>query len=127
MQSTIWLLALSRQLFAMKTGALPSGFIMKTVPAKTIANWIINKKVDINKVSPEELVKMIQAKSQTASVSEKELEEIIVKVLTANPKAVADYKAGKESAIMFLLGQVMRETEGKADPVSVRKLLAKII
>ena len=36
-------------------------------------------------------------------------------VIEANPKAVADYRAGKAEAVKFLVGQVMRETRGRAD------------
>lgn len=53
------------------------------------------------------------------------LEEAIKKVITANEGPVADYKAGKENAIQFLLGQVMKETQGKANPQTVIELLKK--
>ena len=95
----------------------------KTIPAKTVANWIINKKADISKLSPEGLVNLIQAKTQKLPMSEKDLEEVINKVLAVNSKAVVDYKAGKESAIMFLLGQVMRQSHGRADATTTRKIL----
>src|SRR3989338_2963624 len=95
----------------------------KTIPAKTVANWIINKKADISKLSPEGLVNLIQAKTQKLPMSEKDLEEVINKVLAVNSKAVVDYKAGKESAIMFLLGQVMRQSHGRADATTTRNIL----
>jgi aspartyl-tRNA(Asn)/glutamyl-tRNA(Gln) amidotransferase subunit B len=44
-------------------------------------------------------------------------------VIAANPKVVADYKGGKANAIMFLVGQVMKETRGKAKPDLVRDIL----
>ena len=40
-------------------------------------------------------------------------------VFAQNPKSVADYHAGKEKALGFLVGQVMRELKGKADPQTV--------
>jgi len=40
---------------------------------------------------------------------------------------VADFKAGKAAALQFLLGQVMRETKGKANPQIVEKLLEKLL
>ncbi|MGI6225389.1 MAG: Asp-tRNA(Asn)/Glu-tRNA(Gln) amidotransferase subunit GatB [Peptococcales bacterium] len=52
-----------------------------------------------------------------------ELSNIVEKVITANPKSVEDYKAGKEKAIGFLVGQVMKETKGQANPGIVNKLL----
>ncbi len=52
-----------------------------------------------------------------------ELSDIIAKSIAANPKAVADYQAGKETAVKFLMGQVMRETRGRAKPDLVQQLL----
>ncbi len=54
-----------------------------------------------------------------------ELEGIIIKVIEDNPKSVSDYNAGKTKAIGFLIGQVMKETKGKADPELVKKLLTE--
>jgi aspartyl-tRNA(Asn)/glutamyl-tRNA(Gln) amidotransferase subunit B len=51
------------------------------------------------------------------------LGSVIDKVIEANGKSVSDYKAGKESALMFLVGQTMKESKGKANPVLVQKLL----
>jgi aspartyl-tRNA(Asn)/glutamyl-tRNA(Gln) amidotransferase subunit B len=48
-------------------------------------------------------------------------------VIDQNPKAVEDYIGGKESAIGFLLGQVMRATKGTADANTVRELLKEIL
>lgn len=54
---------------------------------------------------------------------EGELVGIIEKVLSENPKSIEDYKAGKENAIKFLMGQVMKNSQGKANPQVVMKLL----
>jgi aspartyl-tRNA(Asn)/glutamyl-tRNA(Gln) amidotransferase subunit B len=51
------------------------------------------------------------------------LEKIIAEVLAANPKSVSDYQAGKESAIGFLVDQVMKATKGQANPGLVNKIL----
>jgi len=53
----------------------------------------------------------------------KEIEEVTSQVITANTQAVADYKAGKEQALKFLVGQVMRATRGRANPKLVNELL----
>ena len=53
------------------------------------------------------------------------IEEIIKNVIAANPQSVADYKAGKKKAIGFLVGQVMKETKGRANPGVVNQLLVK--
>jgi aspartyl-tRNA(Asn)/glutamyl-tRNA(Gln) amidotransferase subunit B len=54
-----------------------------------------------------------------------ELESAITKILDANPKDVQDYLGGKEKAIGFFVGQIMRETKGKANPQIVNELLKK--
>lgn len=53
------------------------------------------------------------------------IEEIANRVIEANPRAVADYKAGKEQSLKFLVGQLMKETRGRADPNLAGELLKK--
>ncbi|HIW33776.1 MAG TPA: Asp-tRNA(Asn)/Glu-tRNA(Gln) amidotransferase subunit GatB [Candidatus Paenibacillus intestinavium] len=48
---------------------------------------------------------------------------IVDAVLERNPQSIEDYRAGKEKAIGFLVGQLMKETKGKANPALVNKLL----
>jgi aspartyl-tRNA(Asn)/glutamyl-tRNA(Gln) amidotransferase subunit B len=52
-----------------------------------------------------------------------EIEAIIDRVLAANPQSIEDLKNGKERAFGFLVGQVMKETKGKASPQIVNELL----
>jgi len=52
-----------------------------------------------------------------------ELEPLIDRILAANPGQVASYKGGKQGLLGFFVGQVMKETEGKADPKVVNELL----
>jgi aspartyl-tRNA(Asn)/glutamyl-tRNA(Gln) amidotransferase subunit B len=85
------------------------------ISAKKAANYLINKKAVIGQLSPDEVVKELIASLAVATVSVDELEKIIDRVLHENEKAVADYKAGKEQSIMFLLGCVMRTLGKKVD------------
>lgn len=55
-----------------------------------------------------------------------ELQTVITAVVAKNPKAVADFKGGKQAAVGALIGQVMREIKG-ADPQSVRELLIQTL
>ena len=48
--------------------------------------------------------------------------EVVEKVLSNNPQSVADYKAGKDRALGFLVGQAMKETKGKANPQMLNKM-----
>jgi len=54
-----------------------------------------------------------------------ELEGAIVDVINSNTQAVFDYKAGKEAALKFLVGQVMRATKGRANPALAGEMLQK--
>lgn len=58
---------------------------------------------------------------------EGELKEIIQKIISANEAIVATYKGGKENALMSLVGQVMKETKGSANPNLVQKLLKELL
>ncbi len=52
-----------------------------------------------------------------------ELAPLVEKILEANPGQVAAYRGGKEGLLGFFVGQVMKETEGKADPRAVNELV----
>ncbi|MCM8793687.1 MAG: Asp-tRNA(Asn)/Glu-tRNA(Gln) amidotransferase GatCAB subunit B, partial [Candidatus Omnitrophica bacterium] len=58
-----------------------------------------------------------------SSVSD--IEKIVEEVIEANPGSVNAYLKGKENALMFLVGQVMKKTQGKAEPLKVQELLRK--
>lgn len=55
------------------------------------------------------------------------LKEIVEKIIDKNQQSVIDYKNGKDRALGFLVGQVMKETRGKANPQLVNKLVVEMI
>ncbi len=55
------------------------------------------------------------------------LKEIAQKMIDANPKVVADYKSGKENALMSLVGQMMKETKGSANPAIAKQILINLL
>ena len=55
------------------------------------------------------------------------LNDLVKKVLDTNPESIADYKAGKDRAIKYLMGQIMKESKGKANPVLVNELLIDML
>ena len=93
------------------------------VTPKQIANTIINKKIDTESVLPASLVKQLVEENKVESVDDSDLEKAVSEVLSENNKAVEDFKSGKESVIMFLLGQTMRKLGKKVD---TQMVLAKI-
>jgi len=69
---------------------------------------------------PEAIVEARGLKQVTDSGA---IEAIVAQVIDANPKAVEDYRGGKDSAVKFLVGQVMRETRGRTDPNSAAEMI----
>ena len=100
---------------------------VKTIDTKMVvqvAKDLVNKKVDYLKVTPADYIK---SKSVTKITDESVLGPIIEKILTDNPTVVADYKAGKQNALGFFVGAVMRATSGQADAASINKLLKSLL
>ncbi|MDR7074316.1 Asp-tRNA(Asn)/Glu-tRNA(Gln) amidotransferase subunit GatB [Fictibacillus barbaricus] len=85
--------------------------------AKTVFKELIENGGDAEKIVKEK--GLVQISDEGA------IREIVVKILDANEQSVADYKDGKEKAIGFLVGQVMKETKGKANPPLVNKLIVE--
>ena len=53
---------------------------------------------------------------------ESAIKEVVNKILETNPQSIVDYKAGKDRALGFLVGQAMKETKGKANPQMLNKM-----
>ncbi len=68
---------------------------------------------------------LVQEQGQTQISSAAEIIPLVDQVIAANPQAVKDFHSGKEPAIKFLVGQVMKVTKGRADPTLARELLQK--
>ena len=90
-----------------------------------IAKSVADDMITAPSKSPDAIVKEkpdYQPITDTSSI-----EPIVDKVIKANPDSITDYKSGKAKAFAFLVGQVMKETKGKADPALVNNLLKKKI
>ncbi len=68
---------------------------------------------------------IVQEKGLVQVTDESEIEKVIDEVIKANPGQLADYKAGKDKLFGFFVGQVMKESKGKANPAKVNELLKK--
>lgn len=75
-----------------------------------------------NDEDPETLMKKM---GTTLISDEKELMNVINEVLENNPQAIVDYKEGKDRAVGFLVGQIMKKTQGKANPALTNKLIVE--
>jgi len=87
--------------------------------AKTVLVEMFNTGVDPSSFVDDNNLRQMQDSS--------ELEKIVKEVVEKNPKAVADFKAGKQNSVQFLAGQVMSATRGTANPDKARELLLKIL
>ena len=72
--------------------------------------------------------------SDTLDIFEKEastnagnIQDIVKQIIDNNPKAVADYKGGKEATMGFLVGQVMQATKGSVNPNEARNILIELL
>ena len=70
---------------------------------------------------------IIETKGLVQIQDESLLEEIAKKVIDTNPDQVAAYKGGKDKLFGFFVGQVMKETQGKANPKSVNEILKELL
>ena len=69
--------------------------------------------------------KIVEEKGLKQQSDPKELEKIIDKVISDNPKNVEAYKSGKDKLFGFFVGQVMKQSNGKANPQLVNQILKK--
>ncbi len=87
--------------------------------AKEILEKLIEKPFSIKDYIKKHKIKTISAKS--------ELEKYCREAIKENPKAVEDYKAGKQEALNFITGQVMKKTKGQATPKEVNEIIKRLI
>jgi aspartyl-tRNA(Asn)/glutamyl-tRNA(Gln) amidotransferase subunit B len=92
-----------------------------------LANIIINKKISLN-IPIEEFVEKVVKLMTPKETDEKLLEQVFTEVIASYKKVVADYQSGKQNALMFLVGQVMKRMKGKADgKIIISKLKSRIL
>ncbi|MCM8782673.1 MAG: Asp-tRNA(Asn)/Glu-tRNA(Gln) amidotransferase GatCAB subunit B, partial [Candidatus Omnitrophica bacterium] len=104
---------LAQLLHAIENGAISS----------KMGKGLLKESIDTKK-RPSEI---INEKGVSQITDEQQIRDVIMKVLSLNPKAVEDYKGGREAALAFLIGKVMKETKGKANPGAVNNLLKALL
>ena len=103
-----------------------------TVTPETLVGLIKIKPTIGNSIAKEVFVEMantgkdaptiVREKDLTQMDDTSELNEIVIKIVEENPKAVEDYGLGKKNALAFLIGQTMKITKGKANPKILTEL-----
>ena len=92
--------------------------ILSSNGAQDLITLLITSDKEISDVSG-----FASQKGLSQNSNQDELSEIIVKILKDNEKAVEDFKAGEDKAIGFLVGQVMKASQGKANPGIAQKII----
>lgn len=109
------------------------------VTPENFAEFIkILDKGEINSANGQKLLKLMIEKGADPSqlmedhnlgqtMDEREVKEIVERLIRENPKQVEQYKSGKENVLMWFVGGVMKATEGKANPEHVKEIAKEII
>ena len=105
----------------------PEAFIelLQLILDKTISGKIAKEIIPIMIKEVKSPKSIVEEKGLVQISDSSELEGMILEVISNNPKAVEDYRAGKGNSIGFLVGQVMKASKGKANPALVNELLKK--
>ncbi len=86
-----------------------------------MAKEVLSEAID-TKTAPADIV----ARKGLSQISDSaKIEEVVRAVIAKEAKTVNDYRSGKKAALTFLVGQVMKETRGKANPAMVNEILKK--
>jgi aspartyl-tRNA(Asn)/glutamyl-tRNA(Gln) amidotransferase subunit B len=112
------------------------GFKAKVSPAKLVRLLSLNVAGTINTATMKSVLEdmfasggnaddIIEAKGLSQISDSAEVEKVAAKVIQSNPNAVADYRAGKEQSLKFLVGRMMKETQGRVNPGMAADLLKK--
>ncbi len=116
-QKTITDIIITPENFAELIGLLADGKINSSAGQKVLTMMYSGQGHDPSQI--------VDAEGLAQMDDDGALEAIVVAVLSANMKSVEDYRAGKDNALKFLMGQVMKETKGKANPQKATELLKK--
>lgn len=101
------------------------GEMIGLISKGTISSKIAKKVFEEMWQCPDSPEKIVKDKGLVQITDTKAIEEIVDKVIAENQKAVDDYKSGNKKAIGALVGQVMKQSKGKANPQTVNQILAQ--
>ncbi len=96
--------------------------MIELIEKGTISSAIGKKVLEELFENPKDPEIIIKEKGWIQISDEGAIREIVEKILADNPQSIADYKAGKDRALGFLVGQAMKQTKGKANPQMLNKM-----
>jgi len=103
------------------------GELVKLIDDGKISSAIAKKVLEEMFENPKSPNKIVEEKGWVQISDEGAIKEVVMKILDNNPQSIADFKAGKDRALGFLVGQAMKETKGKANPQLLNKLFKEEI
>ena len=98
------------------------GILVQLIDKGTISSSIAKKVLEEMFETAKNPEVIIKEKGLVQISDEGAIKEIVMKILEENPQSIIDYKAGRDRALGFLVGQAMKETKGKANPGLLNKL-----
>ena len=98
------------------------GKLVILIDKGTISSSIGKKVLEELFENPRDPEEIIKEKGWIQISDEGAIKEVVIKILEANPQSIADFKAGKDRALGFLVGQAMKETKGKANPKMLNEM-----
>ena len=97
--------------------------LIKLMEDKTLTSKNLKDILDDVLESKKSITEIMKDKGIENITDDKEIREVIKRIITENPDSVNDYKNGHDRAIKFLMGQVMKETKGKVNPQVAMEIL----
>jgi len=116
---------LDRRVDSIKISAQNFAKIVKYFSEGALNNLTAKKVLSLSITTNEDVDGIIKREKLIQVSDEDELSVFIEDIVCQNPKPAKEYLEGKSQAIMFLVGQVMKKTKGKANPKVVRQMLEK--
>lgn len=96
--------------------------LVELIDNGTISSKIGKKVLEELFENPKSPKKIIEEKGWIQISDENTIKKVVKEVLDNNPQSIADFKAGKDKALGFLVGQAMKETKGKANPKMLNEM-----
>ena len=96
--------------------------IEKGTISSSIGKKVVEELFECDSKNVKDPEKIIEEKGWIQISDETKIKEVVMQILEANPQSIADYKAGKDRALGFLVGQAMKATKGKANPQMLNKM-----
>ena len=103
------------------------GELVKLIDDGKISSAIAKKVLEEMFENPKSPNKIVEEKGWIQISDEGAIKDVVTKILDNNPQSIADFKAGKDKALGFLVGQAMKETKGKANPQLLNKMFKEEI